>query len=214
MLPLSKEYCNSVCEISSPQGESICSGLLEKIEDESIQLKNQEDDILPIVHCDTFVNIHVLSKSLESKSMVGRVYLSTSQMMRLIDVQNLSDFERRDFFRLKIGMETQAYLLKPNTNETIELFPIKVTNLSLSGCFIETRKQLEIGRRFVATFPLTDAKLSFTCQVQRMKKMDDLNNGYGCTFLEPTKRQIDLLCQFIFEKQRELIQKSRNHLDH
>lgn len=210
-LPIPEIYLHSVCEIRTPEGRLLCTGILQEMSSETIQL-GRNNDILPTVHCDTLVNIHVLHKAMESKSLVGKVFLSTSDMMRIIDVQNLSDYERRNFFRLKVSMNTQAYMLQQSGGEAVQLFPVRVTNLSLSGCFIETRKKLEMGNRIVVAFPLTNSRLSFTCQIQRMPKSDGHYNGYGCVFLEVTKRQSDLLCKYIFEKQREQIKNARNHL--
>jgi PilZ domain. len=215
MLPIPENYLQSVCEIRTPEGRVICIGILEEMSDETIQIRKNAE-ILPILHCDTFVDIHVLHKTLESKSLVGKVYLSTPDMMRIIEVQNLSDFERRNFFRLKVSMDTQAYILPQGESEAaeaIQLFPVRVTDLSLSGCFLEAQKKLELGDRLVAAFPLTDSRLSFTCQVQRIPPSEGRYNGYGCMFVEMAKRQSDLLCTYIFEKQREQIKKSRSHLD-
>ena len=215
MLPIPENYLQSVCEIRTPEGRVLCTGILEEMSDETIQICKHAE-ILPTLHCDTFVDIQVLHKTLESKLLVGKVYLSTSDMMRIVEVQNLSDFERRDFFRLKVSMNTQAYVLSQGESEAaeaVQLFPIRVTDLSLSGCFIETKKKLEPGDRLVAAFPLTNSRLSFTCQVQRTTPSESRYNGYGCMFLEMTKRQNDLLCTYIFEKQREQIKKSRSHLD-
>ncbi len=212
MLPLTKEYLHSTCEIISPQGQLICTGTLDDISQDTIQIGRQQD-VLPILHCDTFVTIHVLGSSLESKSLVGKVYLSTDGMMRIIEVQNVSDFERRDFFRLKLRMPTQAYLLNQNDAEAIQLFPVTLTDLSLGGCMIETKKELQVESRVVVALPLTDSRLSFTCQVQRVPEPDGPKLFYGCMFLEVSKRQSDLLCKFIFEKQREQIQQARSHFD-
>lgn len=219
MLPISENYINSVCEIKTPENRLLGTGILEKITEEAIQICKDHDS-LPTIHCDTFVNIHIRHKSLGSKSLVGKVFLSTSDMIRIIEVQNLTDFERRNFFRLKINISTQAYMTKSQSqNEaasgtTAQLFPAKVTNLSLSGCFIETKKKLEIGDCFAVSIPLSGTRVTFNCEVRRKPKTEGRYSGYGCVFLDITNRQSDLLCQYIFDKQREQIKAARKSPDY
>lgn len=212
-LPIPKDYLHSVCEVRTPLGRLLASGTLQEISPETIQIAPIEDQ-LPTLHCDTLVCVQVLHEKLEAKSLIGKVFLSTSEMMRLADVQNLSDFDRRNFFRLRVNMNTQAYLLNQGAAESVQLFPVRVTDLSLSGCFVETKKKLETGNQIAVFFPLPSGQLSFICRIQRVPQTDEgLCNGYGCLFPEITKRQADLLCQYIFETQREQILEERSRLD-
>ncbi len=215
MLPISKDYLQSVCEIRTADNRLLGTGILETIAEETLQI-HQSSDILPTLHCDTFVNIHVLNKTLPSKSLVGKVFLSAPELIRIADVQNLTDFERRNFFRLKINISTQAYMIQEDVpaGQATQLFPVRVTDLSLSGCLIETKKKLEIGDRFVAALPITDVRISFNCEIRRKPKSEGRYSKYGCVFLENTNRQSDLLCKYIFEKQREQIKLARRSPDY
>ena len=215
MLPIPEKYLQSTCEIRTPENRLLGIGILEDLAKELIQIRKGHD-FLPILHCNTFVNIHVLHETLEAKSLIGKVFLSTPELIRIIDVQNLTDFERRNFFRLKINIPSQAYMIKQDTSSErdVQLFSIRITNLSLSGCFIETKRKMEIGDRFVAALPLIDSRVSFNCEIRRNPKLDSRYNGYGCVFLENTNKQSDLLCQYIFEKQREQIKLIRKNPDY
>ncbi len=215
MLPISKEYLQSTCEIKTPENRLLGTGILEDLAEETIQIHKASEN-LPILHCDTFVNIHIIHKNLASKSLVGKVFLSDSELIRIIEVQNLSDYERRNFFRLKVSIPTQAYMVHDNApaEHPVQLFSIRVTNLSLSGCFIETKRKMELGDQFVASLPLASSRVSFTCRVQRKTKSEGRYGGYGCLFLDNTSRQADLLCQYIFEKQREQIRSARKTPDY
>ncbi len=218
MLPISENYINSVCEIKTPENRLLGTGILEKITEEAIQIC-KKDDTLPTLHCDTFVNVHIRHSSLGSKILVGKVFLSTSEMIRIIDVQNLTDFERRNFFRLRVGISTQAYMIKSQNEATpagtnAQLFPVKLTNLSLSGCFVESKKKLEIGDSFSMSLPLDGARITLNCEIRRKPKSEGRYSGYGCVFLELTNRQSDLLCQYIFNKQREQIKTARKSPDY
>lgn len=215
MLPISKDYLQSTCEIKTPENRLLGTGFLENLAEETIQI-HQGSESLPTLHCDTFVNIHILNKALPSKSLVGKVFLSAPEMIRIIEVQNLTDFERRNFFRLKLNISTQAYIDQEDmqSEHAVQLFSIRVTDLSLSGCCIETKRKLEIGDRFVAALTLIDSRTSFNCEVRRKPKSEGRYSKYGCVFLNNTNRQSDLLCEYIFEKQREQIKLLRKNADY
>lgn len=211
MLPISETYLHSVCEIKTLESIPLGSGLLESVEEEAVQIV-RSGGFLPTLTCNTLVNLHILHSSGENKTLIGKVYLSNPDLMRVVDVQNLSDYERRNFFRLKMSIHTQVYpILEENSKlGSIQPFPVKITDLSISGCFIQTKKKMELNHRFMLVFPLNGAKISFTCQVQRIDKPENKFNGYGCVFLNNTNRQNDLLCQYLFEQQRELIKRARS----
>lgn len=215
MLPISEDYIQSVCEVKTPEDRLLGTGMLENITEEAIQICKNHDS-LPTLHCDTFVNIHVKNKALGAKNLVGKVFLSTSDMIRIIEVQNLTDFERRNFFRLKVSIPTQAYMTNGETpsEPATQLFSVKVTDLSLSGCFIETKRKLEIGDQVTVSIPLIGVRLSFNCEIRRKPTVEGRCKGYGCNFLDNTTRQADLLCQYIFEKQREQIRLARKSPDY
>ncbi len=227
MLPISEEYLHSPCEIKTLSNKLISTGFLSNILQESLQMANSMD-VLPILHCNTPVKISIYNSTLGFKVLVGKVFLSTPDMMQITDIQNLADFERRNFFRLDVNIDAKAYLIQEDASEEDDaskknhaseeddaseedhLFDITVIDLSLSGFFIATHQHLEAGQMFVTTLTLYDTNIPFRCQVQREQKVDYSHNGYGCAFLDSSNRQFDLLCKYIFEKQREQIKLSKN----
>jgi Tfp pilus assembly protein PilZ len=214
MLPISQQYLKSKCEVRTIDGNLLASGFLTAI-DENIMKIGPETDFLPTIHCGTLVKIHVSNQNLEVKDLIGKVFLSNSDLLQISDVQNYEDFDRRGYFRLRLNLHTQAYpaLSDGTPIQPVEIFQIYVSDLSLSGFFIKTRKIMEIGDCFIAVLPLADnARISFVCKVQRSQKANSRSNGYGCSFENNTNRQFDLLCKYIFEKQREQIRSSRKEL--
>lgn len=214
MLPITKDYLQSKCEIKTLESITLGKGILEGVEEGIIQIR-KTDDFLPTLSVDTVLKINVTSQSMGNKTLIGKVYLSTPDLMRIADVLNLSDFERRSFFRLRLHIYTQAYPVHEGSEQEqpIELFQVILTDLSISGCFIETRKKMEMNDRFMIALPLSDVRTYFTCQVQRNPKIDGKGNGYGCKFLNTTSRQNDLLCEYLFDKQREQIKQIRRNAD-
>ncbi len=213
MLPISQQYLKSRCEIRTVDGNLLASGFLIAIDGDIIKI-GRETDFLPTLHCGTLVKVHVSNQDLKAKDLIGKVFLSNSDLLQVSDVQNYEDFDRRGYFRLRLNLHTQAYpaLSDGTPIQPVEIFQIYVSDLSLSGFFLKTRKTMEIGDCFIAVLPLTDARISFVCKVQRFQKVNSRSNGYGCSFENNTNRQFDLLCKFIFEKQREQIRSSRKEL--
>lgn len=208
MLPISEQYLYSTCEIESFSNKLITIGFLGNIREDGIQILNRSD-VLPILHCNMPVKVNLNNKTLGFKVLVGKVFLSTKEMLQITDLQNLTDFDRRNFFRLKVEIETVAYLLHSDTPDTEHPLPITVADLSLSGAFIATAEHLKLGQSFMVTLKLFDTPVPFRCQVEREQFVDYTHNGYGCAFLDSSPRQFDLLCSYIFDKQREQIKSLR-----
>ncbi len=213
MQPISQQYLRSSCEIRTLDDKRLTTGTLNDFDEKDIKI-GKGTDFLPTIHCGTLVKIIIKPDNLDMLDLIGKVYLSSPEMLQITNVQDQNDFERRNFFRLRLNLHTQAY---PSQNDgspiqPVEVFQIYVNDLSLSGFFIKTRKTLRIGDYFNATLPLADVRVSFICKVQRFQKANSRSNGYGCSFENNTNRQFDLLCKYIFEKQREQIRSARNEL--
>ena len=208
MLPISEQYLYSMCEIKTLSNKLITTGFLGDILHGAVQISNNTDT-LPILHCNTPVKINIYNNTLGFKVLIGKVFLSTSDMMQITNIQSLADFERRNYFRLKVEISTQAYLIEENVPDMEHALDVIVTDLSLSGIFIATPEHFEAGQKFVTTLPLYDMSVPFRCQVQREQLVDYSHNGYGCAFLDSSNRQFDLLCNYIFDKQREQIKMAK-----
>ena len=209
MLPIAIEYLYSSCEVKTLSNKLLATGSLSSILDGSIQI-GENLDSLPTLHCNMAVKVSIYNSTLGFKVLVGKIFLSTSEMMKITDIQSLSEFERRNFFRLDVDIPVQGYLILDNSSQDVNPFELTVTDLSLSGIFISTIQSLEAGQLFVTSLTLYDTSLPFRCQVQREQPFDYPYNGYGCAFLDNSRFQSDLLCKYIFEKQREQIRLSRD----
>lgn len=214
MLPVPETYLHCACEIKTLEGILLGNGLLNGIAEDSVQIA-RADGFLPTIPCGALVSLHLSQPSGENKTLIGKVSLSGPEKMRVDDVQNLSDYERRNFFRIKTVINTLVHpvLEEKSDFSSVQPFQVRVTDLSMSGCFIESRKKLEIDSRFMLALPLYEEKISLLCKVQRKMKPENRFNGYGCVFINNTSRQNDLLCQYLFEQQRTIIKRVReqNH---
>ncbi|HEX3037510.1 MAG TPA: PilZ domain-containing protein [Oscillospiraceae bacterium] len=210
MLPLSEQYLGSPCEIKSLSNEVILTGLLNDISDDCLQITNAPEK-LPIIHCNTAVKLNIYNNALGFRVLVGTVYLSTAEFIRIVDVQTASDFEKRNFFRVKVNLQATAYLVHDDVQENtpVELFPITVSDLSLGGLAFKTDKDLQPDDHLVVKINIESQNMSLLCKLKRIIPSPDTNIGCGCEFIDNSGRQFDLLCRYIFDCQRQQIQGMR-----
>ena len=213
---LDASYRMSPCEIKTMTNDLLTNAVIESVYNDTLEIINQSDK-LPVIHCNTTIKINVYNDSLGFKVLVGKVFLSTPDFMRIIEVQNLADYERRNFFRIIISVSCKAYVIEDEIPDdgALKLFPVHVGDISLSGCYIKTKKPLTIAQRLVINFPLSPEKSMALCaEVQRIHRNGNATTGYGCSFLDISTKQSDFLCGYIFEKQREQIKSMRELHEH
>lgn len=209
MLPVSLNYIGSLCEVKSMDNKLILTGYLGKIESEEILILGKSDP-LPIIHCNTTVKVSIYNASLGFRILVGKVYLSTQQFIRIADVQSEVEYEKRNFFRVKVELKTEAYKEDENGHPVRNEPPIPVfiKDLSLSGLFFTTPRKMKIGDHVSVRLDLYNTRIYLRCKVVR-QIISELGpeDGYGCEFLDNTGYNTDLLCKYLFDCQREQIRK-------
>lgn len=204
MLPISEQYLLSPCELKSMENVPLLTGHLTGVSEGGIQISSTNDE-LPIVHCNTILKINVFSNTLGFRVLIGKVYLSTKEFIRLVEVQSELEYERRNFFRVKVDLQLNAYPVSEEDDEGFpaQPFPVRVQNLSLSGLMLSSGRELRINDRLIVTLPLYGSMVSLLCKVVR--KLPEDSSCYGCEFLDNSGSQFDLLCRYLFDCQREQI---------
>lgn len=228
MLPISKEYESSVCEIKSMENELLATGYISEITPEHIQISNTAD-AMTIIRYNTIVKVNIFNGKLGFKVIAGKVYISTLNFIRIVEVKTLLDYERRVFFR--VNVHTDAVIYKEKHDETnakevlsgedkdierdedrsLERIEVTIRNISLGGILISTDHKFDKGEKFMVDLKFLGDNATFNCIVRRIEntKTEDINK-YGCEFFDYSEKQGDLLCRYIFDRQRELIRKRRN----
>jgi hypothetical protein len=207
MLPIPEDYLRSPCEVKAMDNKPILTGYVGWIGENEIQIINQSEP-LPVVHCNTTVRISIFNSALGFRVLVGKVYLSAPEFIRISDVQSLTDYEKRNFFRVSVEIEAEA---SPENEEGKVLenrpaIPISIKNLSLSGLYFISPQKLGIGDRLSVPLNLCDSAVSFSCRVVRKLVVERAQeDGYGCEFLNNSGPMGDLLCKYLFDRQREQI---------
>jgi len=217
---ISKKYNNSPCEIKSLSNKLITSGLIDSITDEYIQISSSHGYML-IIHCNTKVRIGIHNKSLGFKVVSSEVFLSTNNLLRVIDTTRATDVENRYFYRIREDISTAAYLVKDtkdeyeDENDIIQPdnkdvnFSVNIIDLSLGGLFISTSQNLQIGDRLIIRIPLFGSQIAFYLKIQRCQNLGIGIRGYGCQFLNGSSHQFDMLSRYIIEKQQKEIKEAQ-----
>ena len=207
MLPLPKPYLRSPCEVKAMDNKPILMGHVSKIEENEIQISNQSD-LLPVVHCNTTVKVCIFNSPLGFRSLVGKVYLSTDECIRISDVQSEADYEKRNFFRVRVELKGEAFLQnrEGKAAKNGSTIPIQAKDLSLSGLFFTTPGKLNIDDRLSVKLNLCNSVVSLDCKVVRKRVVEQTQeDGYGCEFLDNAGPKGDILCKYLFDCQREQI---------
>lgn len=204
MLPVSRQYLNSPCEMRSMDGGLILQGSMSGLTDEGIEISGRGDR-LPIVHCNTVARVNLFNSVLGFRALVGKVYLSTEEFLRVVELQNVADYEKRNFFRVKVDLACTAFPTGKSEGDVDRSFAVTVEDLSLGGLLLSCGKELSEGESLIVRLKLYGENLTLLCRVIRKRGGNGPEQGYGCEFLYNTGRQFDLICKYLFDCQREQI---------
>ena len=213
MLPIPENYIGSPCEVKAMDNKPILAGSLTGIKPGEIQITNKLDQ-LPVVHCNTTVKISIYNNLLGFRVLVGKVYLSSQEFIRITDIQTETDYEKRNFFRVKVEIKTEARKEDEEGHPIWEEppFPVIIKDLSLSGLYLTSPKKLKINDLISVTMNVHNTPMSFHCKVVRnLVTKYSLEEGHGCEFIENYGPKFDLLCKYLFDCQREQIHRAKTN---
>lgn len=211
MLPIPEKYLLSPCEIKDMDNKPILIGCLSAITDNEIQISNKTDS-LPVIHCNTTVRVSIFNNTFGFQVLVGKVYLSTESFIRLVDLQSEANYEKRNFFRVKVEIQAEAVPQRSGHAAPGKAFPVQVMDLSLSGLYFISSQKLKIGDRLKLRLKLNEIPVLLCCRVVRKLVVERaMEDGYGCQFLDQSEVRSDLMCKYLFDCQREQIRKMKEN---
>ena len=205
---ISSDYKGSLCQIKTIGNVPLVSGVLSEIDQNIITITSNSGNLVPLPFEKT-VKISLFNKSLGFRVLVGSVYLSTTQLLKLSDIETLSDYERRDFFRVDI-IETGFILPYPLPKDLSSFVPLPCTlfDISLSGTLIQMDDPwdgMSIGSEFIIRTHLNNITFQLPIQIVRI----DFSGKSGCIFSNISNMESDLLYRYIVQRQGEIIRTGR-----
>ncbi len=221
MLPLPQEYIGSTCELKSLDNRLIALGRIIKIDYEALEIAAFEDEYMQLIQYRLPVKITV-HNLLGDRILVGITYLSTDRFTRLEEVKPLQDFERRGAFRVNSGVtgilsplmtesqrqafENKLETLPPEEAAALQeatFLQVGVVDISLTGVRLKSPRPLHEGERYHLEFKPVKNNMVFQVWVQRIIRLPDDTQQYGCSFIDISQKQSDVLCRDLFTLQRQ-----------
>lgn len=208
MLPLPENYNHSICEIKTLENDLVATGVISAITDEHIQIKDKSGD-MSIVNYGEMVKINVFNFRLGFRVLVGKVYLSTKEFIRVVEITSLLDYERRNFFRVETNLKGSIKRTEAARDE--DPVEVRIRDLSLGGAMIACKETLEIGERMTLRLRIGHLNAELPCSICRIGQEAARDNliRYGCEFDNLSEAQNGALCAYVFQRQREQINKSK-----
>lgn len=212
-LPIPLEYKSSLCEIRSKKNEILSKGVISEIDEEFVRITAKNGDYLKLLNVNQPVKVNVYNK-MGFTVLVGFVLTSTEEEMKVVDVVRIVDHERRNHFRVEVGMlakiSANEDFSETEDEEQAKIQAVFIKDLSLSGTKIETRQHFSKGSRMWIQFNLGNRIITAQCVVvRRMVDESKKSYHYGCELEFESEADNDRLCAFLFKKQRELAMNSK-----
>ncbi len=210
-IPIQKEYEGSVCEIKTMANELIAIGRIKEVSSKILKIHNNKKE-LQIVDYGTPIKINVFNAKIGFRVLVGSIYTSTPKEMAIDSVYNLVEKERRNFFRVDMDIPAKVIFKKSPRDMYPTETDVTIMDMSLSGLKFRTEYEFKVNKTFSIELSLDQKKYSsFQCQVIRIIDVEEERYLYGCEFVYSKSEDADLLCSFLFKKQREFLN-NRNNL--
>ena len=215
-LALPEQYLFAPCEVTTMDNDLLLVGGVVDIGEDYVQVGPTREDKLPLLRYNTTVKFAVRSLQTGIMILVGTVYTSTDKVLKLVGVVSIQDFERRSFYRVPID-DLHGKLLPLREGDHILAgqgsMPVDVINISLSGLLLDAKDDVlaaQIGDRFLMELRLPKGIQLLKIRVCRLQRSSHNSKRYGCEFYELNQKQADIICGYIFEKEREIIRRKKN----
>lgn len=215
MTVLTNEYKDSIFEIRTlRENDLLTTARLSSFEKDSAEFVHPMGDKMPLLHYNTPVKIVAFNPQQGFHMLAGTVFISTDSFLQIRSLKILQDRDRREYFRINLHAEAEAYIVGQNNDveteqDNITSIPVIVEDISLSGIQLACESTLEKGLILIVEVQIFDKNMMFHCQVMRLAKEDPPIHYYGCSFLDHTDQEIDALCYELFHLQRIELRKRR-----
>ena len=216
MVDLSDGYVGSSCVIKAKNNDLITMGVMHRIGKNFIDIGSSRNE-LPSIPYNLLVKIEIYNTQIGFKVLIGRVYLSSPKLARVIDLNEATNDERREYFRISTRDTDVIYNCMRGDDildmeeESTDYNGLKVhlVDISLGGLMFRSREVFKVNDRFNIVIPAMGDSMLFTCEVRRSVDRPDGEFGYGCEFMEMATKQEDLLYRYILKRQSDQLRRIR-----
>ena len=216
MVDLSDGYVGSSCVIKAKNNDLITMGVMHRIGKNFIDIGSSRNE-LPSIPYNLLVKIEIYNTQIGFKVLIGRVYLSSPKLARVIDLNEATNDERREYFRISTRdtgviyncMRGDDILDMEEESTDYNGLKVHLVDISLGGLMFRSREVFKVNDRFNIVIPAMGDPMLFTCEVRRSVDRPDGEFGYGCEFMEMATKQEDLLYRYILKRQSDQLRRIR-----
>lgn len=199
---LEDAYVGASCVIKTKSNDLLTMGTLQKIRESYLDISNTRNE-LPEIPYNMLVKIEIYNSQIGFRVLLGSVYISSSRLVRIINLSEAAASEKREFFRINI--REPGYLYDENADE----FEVELVDISLGGVLFKSKREYRIGEQLTIRIPILGSTTAFHCIVRRHVEFDKGYLGCGCEFTELTMLQEDQLYKFMLKKQNDQLKRVR-----
>lgn len=203
---VSRKDIGSICDVYRLNDNIVATAHVQNVYDDSIVVTGND---MVVIKPNTVVKFSLREdQNSRSTTYVGLVIESSAESIELSKIQLFKDFNKREYFRLNVMLDTRVQVCDDDGNLSDTVLMAKVRDLSLTGILFAARDDsLEVGQHVEILLPLSET-YTYPCTICR--KVTYLRStGYGCSFDDLDAKQEDCLCNYLFEQQRKEIQRTK-----
>ncbi|MDR0919128.1 MAG: PilZ domain-containing protein [Oscillospiraceae bacterium] len=187
--PLTPDYLMSVSEIKTMENELLSTGKIEEITSDYIKIAKKNTE-LRTMRTGARVKVNVFNTKKGFRVILGTVFTSTPDFMKIVDIVELAGHDRRQFFR--VNMELTAFVYEKGDLDTARKLPVNIRDMSLSGLRIEMDPPPEIGD--VIWVELNLQGRAYCCQCRVMRRIPigkAVQESFGAELREDAKKAVE-----------------------
>jgi len=201
---IAEEYRFANCELRTMGNDLLTKGKIIKIGTDFLEISNDLGSS-SLARYEHKVKVVINHTYLESKVIEGILYIPTMEFFRVIDVKTLMEKEQRNFFRVNVNIEAIVGV-GPRGGGPIKRYPVVINDLSLNGTLMVCKAIIAQRSKIELTFEIDQKEIILDGQVVRCKLQTDNLYGYGIRFIDVDDQSANLICQYLFKKQKEIIE--------
>lgn len=201
---IAEEYRFANCELRTMGNDLLTKGKIIKIGTDFLEISNDLGSS-SLARYEHKVKVVINHTYLESKVIEGILYIPTMEFFRVIDVKTLMEKEQRNFFRVNVNIEAIVGV-GPRSGGPIKRYPVVLNDLSLNGTLMVCKAIIAQRSKIELAFEIDQKEIILDGQVVRCKLQSDDQYGYGIRFIDVDDQSANLICQYLFKKQKEIIE--------
>lgn len=131
------EYVSSICEVKTMDNVLVATGMIDEIAEDYMEISVKSGKMVG-TSFGAEVKINIFNSKMGFRVLAGKVYTSSRDFIRVVEVISILDYERRHFFRVDMDLRAQICVRRDETVEELE----KLERLEKEALQAETEAEM------------------------------------------------------------------------